>query len=56
MIWTGVVCAVVGMPGAHAFSINRGDTTFKITGYVTPGFVEPEFETVNFIADWRVRG
>jgi hypothetical protein len=40
---------------ADAFEYGRGPYAFKLTGYGTIGMIEPDFETPNFIADWRVR-
>ncbi len=41
---------------SNAITIERGDVSFKLTGYGTGGFIEPDFETPVFIGDWRVRG
>ncbi len=41
---------------AMAIEYSHGPSTFKLTGYGTAGVIEPDFETPNFVGDWRVRG
>lgn len=41
---------------AQAFQYNSGRFAFKLNGYGTAGLLEPEFDTPEFIGDWRVRG
>ncbi len=41
---------------ANAYKIEYGRSTLNLTGYATGGFIEPDFETPNFIGDWRARG
>ncbi len=50
-----VIFSVMFMTDAHAYKIEYGRTTLKLTGYATGGFLEPDFETPEFIGDWRVR-
>ncbi len=52
-----LVAAVLSAPmGANAYQIDMGRTALKITGYATSGLLEPDFDTINFIGDWRARG
>lgn len=41
---------------AKALEYDVGNFSFKLNGYGTAGILEPEFETTDFIGDWRVRG
>ncbi len=43
-------------PSAMALEYSTGPVGFKLTGYGTAGAIEPDFETPNFVGDWRVRG
>ena len=42
--------------GAYALDYNVGRVGFKLTGYGTAGILEPDFNTPDFVGDWRVRG
>ena len=46
------------LPGAaaHALQYNGEKFKLKINGYGTAGILEPDFETPDFIGDWRIRG
>ncbi len=41
---------------ADALQYDNGRFGLKLTGYGTAGILEPDFETPDFIGDWRVRG
>ena len=41
---------------ANAWQYDAGRFAFKINGYGTAGLLEPEFDSPEFIGDWRVRG
>ncbi len=51
-----LIAFAVAAPAAHAYQIDMGRTSFKLTGYATSGVIEPDFDTPNFIGDWRARG
>ncbi len=48
--------AAVISNSASALQYDSGRFGLKLTGYGTAGVLEPDFETPNFIGDWRVRG
>lgn len=41
---------------ASAISYDNGRFGLRLTGYGTAGILEPDFETPDFVGDWRVRG
>lgn len=41
---------------ANALEYDNGRLGLKLNGYGTAGVLEPDFETPDFIGDWRVRG
>lgn len=41
---------------SHALQYRHNDILLKLTGYGTAGLIEPDFNTPEFIGDWRVRG
>ncbi len=51
-----VFCAVGSLSSANALEYDNGRLGLKLTGYGTAGVLEPDFETPDFIGDWRVRG
>lgn len=40
---------------ANAFQYDTGRFSFRLNGYGTAGFLEPDFQEPNFINDWRIR-
>ena len=49
--------AIVFAPSvASAISYDNGRFGLRLTGYGTAGILEPDFETPDFVGDWRVRG
>ena len=42
--------------GDHKLEYNGNRFSLKLNGYGTAGLLEPDFETPDFIGDWRVRG
>lgn len=51
-----VLCAYAISSGAYGLEYDNGRLGLKLTGYGTAGVLEPDFETPDFIGDWRVRG
>ncbi len=41
---------------ANALEYDNGRFGLKLNGYATGGVLEPDFETPDFIGDWRIRG
>lgn len=48
------ICAATAP--AHALQYDNGRFAAKLTGYGTAGILEPDFDTPDFVGDWRVRG
>ena len=40
----------------YALSYRAGDFNFKLSGYGTAGFIEPDFDKPDFVGDFSVRG
>lgn len=52
-----IISLVLGFSdAAKAVQYNNGRFAFKLNGYATGGLLEPDFDTPDFIGDWRVRG
>ncbi len=51
-----MIMALAAPVTANAYQVDLGRTTLRLTGYATSGVLEPDFETPNFIGDWRARG
>lgn len=47
--------ACMGISTADAYEYNRGGFGFRLNAYGTIGVIEPDFESPEFIGDWRVR-
>lgn len=51
-----VACMAGVSTHANAIQYDNGRFGLKLTGYGTAGILEPDFETPDFVGDWRVRG
>lgn len=43
------------MNSGHAMQYDFGRASLRLTGYGTAGIIEPDFDTPNFLGDWRAR-
>lgn len=54
---TALVLMLIAVPAsASALEYDNGRFGLRLTGYGTAGVLEPDFDTPDFVGDWRVRG
>ena len=54
-ISTFALLAIIAPSCGHAIAYHKGDFNFSLTGYGTAGFIEPDFNTPDFLGDFRLR-